>query len=109
MTLVSPSRSVNTEVTEIAFGEQPAALFEPPEGVARISAEEYSAYICTRDLPNELVPGISDCPTEEAEATPPPEPSPTPTPTGVPTRATARFRRATRASRPAHWPGPRRV
>ena len=74
-----------TEVTEIAFGEQPAALFEPPEGVARISAEEYSAYICARDLPNEIAPGISDCPTtEEAEATPPPEPSPTPMPTERP-------------------------
>ena len=77
-----PGQSSTTEVTEIAFGEQPAALFEPPEGVARMSADEYSAYICARDLPNELVPGISDCPTtEEAEATPPPEPSPTPTPT----------------------------
>ena len=75
----------STEVTEIAFGEQPAALFEPPEGLARISEEEYSAYICARDLPNELVPGISDCPsTEEAEATPPPEPSPTPMPTEPP-------------------------
>ena len=70
-----------TEVTEIAFGEQPATLFEPPEGVARISEDEYSAYICARDLPNELTPGISDCPTAEAEATPPPEPSPTPMPT----------------------------
>ena len=54
----------STEVTEIAFGEQPAALFEPPEGVARMSEDEYSAYICARDLPNELVPrhlGLSDC------------------------------------------------
>jgi hypothetical protein len=71
-----------TEVIEIAFGEQPAALFEPPEGVTRMSAEEYSAYICARDLPNEMALGISDCPsTEEAEATPPPESSPTPMPT----------------------------
>ena len=52
----------STEVTEIAFGEQPAALFEPPEGLARMSEDEYSAYICARDLPNELMPGISDCP-----------------------------------------------
>ena len=75
----------STEVTEIAFGEQPAALFEPPEGVARMSAEEYSAYICARDLPNELGArhlGLSV--TEEAEATPPPEPSPTPMPTEPP-------------------------
>ena len=74
----------STEVTEIAFGEQPAVLFEPPEGVARISEDEYSAYICARDLPNELAPGISDCPTAETEPTPPPEPSPTPTPTEPP-------------------------
>lgn len=68
-----------TEVTEIAFGEQPETLFEPPEGLARMSGEAYNAYICARDLPNELAPGISDCPsTEEAEATPQPEPSPTP-------------------------------
>ena len=74
----------STEVTEIAFGEQPATLFEPPGGVARISEDEYSAYICARDLPNELAPGISDCPTAEAEATPPPEPAPTPMPTERP-------------------------
>ena len=74
-----------TEVTEIAFGEQAAARFEPPAGLTRISADAYSAYICARDLPNELAPGISDCPTTgEAEATPPPEPSPTPMPTVPP-------------------------
>ncbi len=73
----------STEVTEIAFGEQPAALFEPPEGVTRVSEDAYSAYICARDLPNELAPGISDCPApEEAEA--PVEPSPTPMPTAPP-------------------------
>ena len=71
-----------TEVTEIAFGEQPATLFEPPQDLARISEEDYVAYVCARDLPNELAPGISDCPaTGEAEATPPPEPAPTPAPT----------------------------
>ena len=71
----------STEVTEIAFGEQPAALFEPPDGLARLSEDEYAAYICARDLPNEIAPGISDCPTGEAEASPAPEPSPTPMPT----------------------------
>jgi hypothetical protein len=70
-----------TEVTEIEFGDQPAALFEPPAGLGRISGEDYVAYVCARDLPNELAPGISDCPTAEAEATPVPEPSPTPLPT----------------------------
>ena len=86
-----------TEVTEIAFGEQPAALFEAPEGLARISADEYGDYICEGDLPNELMPGISDCPSpEEAEATP--RPSPRPTPSGAPRaqpRTSARFRRET--------------
>ena len=69
-----------TEVTEIAFAEQPAALFEPPEGLARMSMEEYNAYVCERDLPNEIAPGISACQTTgEAEATSQPEPSPSPT------------------------------
>jgi hypothetical protein len=67
------------EITEIAFGEQPAALFEPPEGVRRMSAEAYTAYVCARDLPNEMTPGTSDCPAPEAEATPLPPPTPTPT------------------------------
>jgi hypothetical protein len=75
-----------TEVTEIAFGEQPATLFEPPDGFARISADAYSEYICEGDLPNELVPGISDCASpEEPEATAAPEPSPTPTTAEGPT------------------------
>ena len=51
-----------TEVTEIAFGEQPAAVFEPPDGVTRMSLDAYLNYICARDLPNEIIPGISDCP-----------------------------------------------
>ena len=100
----------STEVTEIAFGEQPAALFEPPEGVARMSAEEYSAYICARDLPNEIVPGISDCPSlRRRRRRRRPSPRPLRCPPRVQTRATARFRRATRVSRPARLPGPRRV
>jgi len=70
---------MTTEVTDIAFGEQPAALFEGPEGLARISPDEYGDYICENGLPNELMPGISDCPSPEETAAPPtPEPSPTP-------------------------------
>ena len=100
----------STEVTEIAFGEQPAALFEPPEGVARMSADEYSAYICARDLPNELVPGISDCPRlRRRRRRRRPSPRPLRCPPRLQTRASARFRRETRASRSVHWPGPRRV
>ena len=71
-----------TEVTEIAFGEQPAALFEPPEGVTRMSPEAYGAYLCTRDLPNEEVVGLGareECPTPEADATPLPTVTPIPT------------------------------
>ena len=111
MTRVSPSRaSSTTEVTEIAFGEQPAALFEPPEGVARMSAEAYSAYICARDLPNETGArhlGLSALRKRRLRRRP--SPRPLRCPPSVQTRATARFRRETRASRSVHWPGPRRV
>jgi hypothetical protein len=82
-----PIRAESTEVTEIEFGEQPAALFEPPVGVARLSEDEYLAYLCTAgELPNEQVVGLGPregCPTE-AEATSPPEPSPSPSPTEPP-------------------------
>ena len=99
-----------TEVTEIAFGEQPAALFEPPEGLARMSADAYGAYICARDLPNELMPGISDCPDTgggggDAAA------RASPTPPGA-LRATDDERVPGSAGRPepadrSRWPGPR--
>jgi hypothetical protein len=75
----------STEITEIAFGDQPAALFQPPDGVRRVSEDEYIASICGGELPNEIEPGISECPqTAGASATPSPEPSPTPTPTAPP-------------------------
>ena len=108
----------STEVTEIAFGEQPAVLFQPPDGLARWSSEDYKAYICERDLPNEIVPGISDCPsTEESEATPPPEPSPTPMPTERPNTSDCAVPSSdlgersgplawTRASLKEDWPAP---
>jgi hypothetical protein len=77
-----PTAVESTEVTEISFGDQPAALFQPPDGLRRVSAEEYKAYVCAGGLANELAPGISDCPsTEGAEATPLAEPSPRPTAT----------------------------
>jgi hypothetical protein len=79
---VIPGQFRTREVTEIAFGEQPAVLFEPPQGFARISAEAYSTYLCTHDLPDEERVGLgawSECPPPEAEATSEPEPSPTPT------------------------------
>ena len=109
MTRVSPSRGQfgTTEVTEIAFGEQPAALFEAPEGVAHMTSEAYGAYLCTRDsgLRMKSGSGRGNVLTPEAEATPP---RPARRPPCVPTRATARPH-ATRASRPVRWRGPRRV
>jgi hypothetical protein len=88
-----PGQFGTTEVTEIAFGEQPAALFEPPEGVTRMSPDAYGAYLCTRDLPDEEVVGLgrSDCNrSPAAEAAPIPTPIPTarpsvgPRPSGPP-------------------------
>jgi hypothetical protein len=78
-----PGTMRTTEVTEIAFGEQPAALFVPPAGVAHMSSDAYSGYLCaTRDLPNEQVVGLgarSECATPpQAEASPLPTPIPTP-------------------------------
>jgi len=49
-----PGQFGTTEVTEITFGEQPAALFEAPEGVVHMTSEAYSAYLCTRDLHTHL-------------------------------------------------------
>ena len=92
-----------TEVAEIAFGEQPAELFEAPEGVTRMSADAYNGYICMRNLPNEMAPGISDCPTSgEAEATPPPDPSPTPMPAERPITSSC----AVPSGDPGEPPGP---
>ena len=47
-----PGQFGTTEVTEIAFGEQPAALFEAPEGMAHMTSEAYSAYLCTQRRPD---------------------------------------------------------
>jgi hypothetical protein len=82
-----PGQFGTIEVTEITFGELPAALFEAPQGVAHMTPEAYSAYLCTRDtrIEEEVGLGVRDCSTPtEAEATPPPEPSPTPMPTALP-------------------------
>lgn len=78
-----PGQFGTTEVTEIAFGEQPAALFEPPEGVAHMTSEAYSAYLCTRDVRTEVEVGFGtrECaPPEQPEATAEATPLPTPTP-----------------------------
>jgi hypothetical protein len=83
-----PGQFRTTEVTEIAFGDQPAALFERPEGVTLIPSEAYNAYLCTRDLPDEEVVGLGarqECSRpEEAQATPPSTPTPIPTARPVP-------------------------
>jgi hypothetical protein len=68
-----PGQFGTTEVTEITFGEQPAALFEAPEGVVHMTSEAYSAYLCTRDVRTEVEVGFGtrECaPPEQPEATP---------------------------------------
>ena len=75
-----PGQFGTREVTEIAFGEQPASLFDPPEGIDRMTSEAYSAYLCTRDVltDEEVGFGTRDCSTPtDAEATPLPTPMPT--------------------------------
>jgi hypothetical protein len=49
--LAVPGKFRTIDVTEIAFGEQPAALFDlaPPVGVASIPFEGLQAYRCERD------------------------------------------------------------
>jgi hypothetical protein len=86
-----PGQFATTEVTEIAFGEQPAALFGPPEGMTRMPEQAYGAYLCAKDPPDEERVGFTgireSC---DADATPPPpepEPTPTPTPTARPSVA----------------------
>jgi hypothetical protein len=78
-----PGQFGTREVTEIAFGEQPADLFEAPEGVAHMSSKAYSEYLCTGPRPpNEEVGfGLRDCAEPEPEATPRAEARPLPTPT----------------------------
>jgi hypothetical protein len=77
-----PGQFLTTEVTEIAFGEQPAALFEPPEGVTRMPREAYDAYLCAHDPPDEERVGLgarSECPSPtEAQAAPLPTATPMP-------------------------------
>ena len=53
-----PGQFGGREVTEIAFGEQPAALFEPPEGVARMPSEAYMEYLCTRQVDTNVEVGL---------------------------------------------------
>jgi hypothetical protein len=68
-----PGQFETTEVTEITFGEQPAALFEPPQGIARMPSEAYNAYLCTRPVVHEDEVGFGvrgDCAAEEPEAPP---------------------------------------
>ncbi len=53
-----PGQYDSTEVTEIEFGEQPTALFDAPEGVAHMTSDAYSAYLCTRDVQTEVEVGF---------------------------------------------------
>jgi hypothetical protein len=74
-----------TEVTEMAFGEQPAALFEAPDGMAHMTSQAYSAYLCTRDVQTEVEVGLGTRECESAEQPEAPAAAPSPTPTARPT------------------------
>ena len=115
-----PGQFGTTEVTEITLGEQPAALFEPPEGSTHMTSEAYSAYLCTRDVltDEEVGFGTRDCATQqEAEATPPPTPTPMPTVRPEPSGCAARPGKSeptgplawTPASLEEDWPAPIRT
>ena len=81
-----PGQYETTEVTEIAFGEQPAALFAAPDGMAHMTSEAYSAYLCTRDVQIETEVGLGtrECESaEQPEAPAAPSPTPTPRPTPI--------------------------
>ena len=106
-----PGALTTSEVTHIEFGDQPAALFAfaPPDGVVAMPLGTYDA-LCR---PGQDTVAFLDYPPcsgtpPAADATPTPEPTPSRRP-APPARATAPFRHATRVSRPARWPGPRRV
>jgi hypothetical protein len=104
-----PGRFGTTEVTEITFGEQPAALFEAPEGIARMTSEAYSAYLCTRDVRTEVEVGfgVRDCAAEEPEATPAPTPTPAAPPSLGPRPSGPAGPLAwSRASLEEDWPAP---
>jgi hypothetical protein len=77
-----PGRFKTLEVTDITFGEQPAALFNAPEGVAHMTDEAYSAFLCIRDVrtDEEVGFGVRDCAAAQPEATARPAATPLPTP-----------------------------
>jgi hypothetical protein len=104
-----PGQFSTMEVTEITFGEQPAALFEAPEGVAHMTSEAYSAYLCTRDLRTEEEVGFGtrECAQPEPEATPPPTPTPAAPPSLGPRPSGPAGPLAwSRASLEEDWPAP---
>ena len=107
-----PGQFGTSEVTEIAFGEQPAALFEPPEGVVHMTSEAHNAYLCTRDVRTEVEVGFGtrDCAPPEAEATPPPTPTPAAPPSLGPRPSGPAGPLAwSRASLEEDWPAPVRA
>ena len=94
-----------TEVTEIAFGEQPAALFEPseasPAGRRGITRRVSARGSPERDRARHLGPAARRLGRRRRHR----RPSQARRPTSVPAQATARFRQTTRVSRPARLPG----
>ncbi len=104
-----PGQFGTTEVTEITFGEQPAALFEAPEGVVHMTSEAYGAYLCTQDLrtEEEVGFGVRDCAAQEPEATPMPTPTPAAPPSLGPRPSGPAGPLAwSRASLEEDWPAP---
>ena len=110
-----PGQYGTTEVTEIAFGEQPAALFEAPDGMAHMTSEAYGAYLCTRDVRTEVEVGFGTRECESSEQADAPA-APSPTPTARPTPIDCGVQSApseptgsstwTQASLKEDWPAP---
>jgi hypothetical protein len=79
-----PGQFRTIEVTDIAFGEQPAALFDlaAPTGIAAMPSEQYAA-LCSGG--ETMAPPLDPPPcagtSRPAEVTPTPQPEPSPTPT----------------------------
>ena len=112
-----PGQFSTTEVTEIAFGEQPAALFGPPDGLTRMSADAYGAYLCTHDPSDEErvgLPGLRESCSADATPEPTTAPEPSATPTALPSLGPPPSGPAgplawTEASLKEDWPAPIRA
>jgi hypothetical protein len=107
-----PGSVTTTEVTHIEFGDQPAALFASHRQTASLPCRWGRT---TRSVGPGKIPWRSSTIRLVLERRRRPMPHPRQSqrqarrPAPPRARATARFRHATRVSRPARWPGPRRA